>query len=41
MTGSISAAFYGAVPPEVDRAVRERLDDRLNGILDLFERRYL
>ncbi len=41
MTGSISAAYYGSVPCHIDRQVRDRLDDRLNGIVESFEQRFL
>lgn len=41
MAGSVAAAFHGGVPEDIDAAVRARLDERLNGILDLFERRCL
>ena len=41
MAGSVAAAFHGGVPTKIDGAVRARLDERLNGILDLFERRFL
>ena len=41
MAGSVAAAFHGGVPGPIDRAVRDRLDERLAAILDLFERRFL
>lgn len=41
MAGSIAAAYYGGVPSTIEAPVRDRLDERLNGILDLFERRFL
>lgn len=41
MAGSVAAAFYGGVPGPIDKAVRDRLNERLNAILDRFERRFL
>ena len=41
MTGSISAAYYDDVPDSIDTNARERLDERLQGILTLFEARFL
>ena len=37
MTGAISAAYYSGIPDAIDREVRSRLDERLNGVLSLFE----
>ena len=41
MTGSISAAYYDDVPDSIDAEARGRLDERLQGILALFEERFL
>ncbi len=40
MAGAVAGAFHG-VPAEIDREVRARLDERLNGVLAAFEARYL
>ncbi len=41
MTGAIAAAFHGSVPQSIDEGVRGRLDERLGGVLALFEERFL
>ena len=41
IAGAIASAFLGGVPEQIDEAVRDRLDERLAGILDLFERRFV
>ena len=41
MAGAIASAFYGGVPRPIDVEVRDRLDERLAGVLALFEERYL
>ncbi len=40
MAGAVAGACHG-VPAEIDRAVRARLDDHLNGILSAFEARFV
>ena len=41
MAGAIASAFYDGIPKSIDGEVRERLDERLAGVLALFEDRYL
>ncbi len=41
MTGSIAEAFYQSVPIGIDQEVRNRLDERLAGVLKLFEDRFI
>lgn len=41
MAGSIAAAYYHSVPTEIDLEVRSRLDERLSGVLSLFEDRFI
>jgi ADP-ribosylglycohydrolase len=38
IAGGIAEAFYGGVPDEIVRAVRSILDERLNAVVDEFER---
>lgn len=40
MAGVIAAAYY-IVPKEIDTEVRNRLDDRLSGVLGLFEATFM
>jgi ADP-ribosylglycohydrolase len=40
ITGGIAEAFYGGVPEEIRRQAWERLDERLRGVVQEFERRY-
>lgn len=40
MTGAVAAAHYGGVPEPLASEVRGRLDERLRGVLALFEDRY-
>ena len=40
MAGAVAGAFHG-VPGEIDAEVRARLDDRLRGVLEAFEARYV
>lgn len=41
MAGAIASAFYDGVPEPIEVEVRERLDERLAGVLALFEERFL
>lgn len=41
MAGSIAGAYYQSVPKEIDRHVRSRLDERLSGVLSLFEEKFI
>lgn len=41
MTGSIAGAFYQSVPTVIDLEIRSRLDERLSGVLNLFEERFI
>ncbi len=41
MTGALSAAFYQFIPDVIEIEVRARLDERLAGVLRLFEEKFL
>jgi len=41
ITGGIAEAYYGGVPPEIERAVLERLDRRLNQVVREFRARHV
>lgn len=41
MTGAIAGAFFARIPMEIDSEVRSRLDERLSGVLSLFEKRFV
>ncbi len=40
ITGSVAEAFYGGVPPEIEREALARLDQPLRDVLDLFRARF-
>jgi ADP-ribosylglycohydrolase len=40
IAGAIAEAFYGGVPDHIRRPVLERLDDRIEGVLDEFVEKY-
>jgi ADP-ribosylglycohydrolase len=41
ITGSIAEAFYKGVPPEIEKEVMARLDDRLRGIVEKFRHKFI
>ncbi len=40
MAGTVAAAHYKGVGRAIDTEIRARLDERLNGVLALFESRF-
>jgi len=40
ITGGVAEAFYGGVPPAIEREAMARLDDRLRDVVVRFRNRY-